>query len=222
MKKTFGPEHPNTLHVMTSLASSLLKNEKSTDDDQAVELLETSLKKYRALLGPTHPSVLGGLGRLRSALVSTGAADRYNEILDEELEIAGELLPVESQHWHGLLAVAGMELLELQEFERAKTVLTDCLQLRKNAAPESWLTFNTQSALGEAIMGLKDFEKAEEPLRSGFEGLKKQSDSIPESVRVERMSQAVERLIKLAELTKNSESEVKWKNELAKIKNVDN
>ena len=223
MKKTFGPDHPNTLHVMTSLANSLLRNENSTDDDlsQAVEFLEISLKKYRATLGPTHPSTLRGLSQLRAALVSTGAVARYNEILDEELELAEEFLPIESPDWQGLLAVAGAELLELQEFERAKTLLADSLQLRQKSDPDSWLTFNTQSSLGEAIMGLKEFDEAEEPLRSGFEGLKQQSESIPEPFRVELMSRAVERLITLAELTKDSKNEAKWKKELAKIKNVE-
>ena len=224
MKKTFGPDHPNTLHVMTSLANSLLNDRRSTDDDrkQAVELLEISLEKYRALFGLAHPSTARGLSRLRSALASIGDVTRYNEILDEELEFFGERLPVESPEWHGLLAVSGAELVELQEFERAKKVLRECLQLRKKAAPDSWLTFDTQSTLGEAIMGLKEFEKAEGPLRSGFEGLNQRVDSIPESFRVELLSQAVERLIKLAVLTKDSESEVKWKKELAKIKNVAN
>jgi hypothetical protein len=45
--------------------------------------------------------------------------------------------------------------------------LRDCLNVREVKQPDAWNTFNTRSMLGEALVGLKQYEAAEPLLVQG-------------------------------------------------------
>ena len=51
--------------------------------------------------------------------------------------------------------------------------------------------------LGEALLGQKKYADAEPLLRAAYEGLKTRQEDIPQPVRVQRLVEAVDRLILL-------------------------
>jgi len=68
-----------------------------------------------------------------------------------------------------------------------------------------WLVFNTMSVLSECLSGgtasssgsPEKFAEAERLLLDGYEGLTAAAESIPESIRDQRIRQAVQRIVKL-------------------------
>ena len=63
-------------------------------------------------------------------------------------------------------------LIQQTKHADAETILRECLTIREKTEPDAWRTFNTQSLLGEAILGQKKYDEAESLLVKGYEGLK--------------------------------------------------
>src|SRR5262249_831826 len=74
--------------------------------------------------------------------------------------------------------------------------------IRQKTLPLHWLTFNTQSMLGGALLGQKKYAEAEPLLLAGYQGMKKQEAQIPPQGKV-RLTEAVQRLVQLYEATGN-------------------
>lgn len=216
MVKAMGPEHPNSLHVKTSLAASYLASEKADNDykSKAIKLLEDSLISYKKVLPKLHPSTMRTVTQLRRAYADVNDANNYSKILEKELTTLKQLIPDESPQWGTIYAETGSQLLALKKFERAKELLSESVKRRTATSPDDWLTSNTRSMLGEAVMELKDYDAADPLLTSSYSDLKKQAKQIPESVRAVRIGAALERLVRHSKLTKDSEAEKKWQTEL--------
>src|SRR5262249_1544121 len=72
----------------------------------------------------------------------------------------------------------------------------EALALRERLSPAGWATFETQSVLGEALFGQKQFADAEPLLLKGYEGMKAREKTIP-SQAGSRIPEALDRLIDL-------------------------
>jgi len=75
----------------------------------------------------------------------------------------------------------------------------------------TWTSFNTQSLLGRALLGQKKYTDAEPLLLKGYEGMKAGEKSIPDGVRVERMTAALDALVKLYEATDKPDEVKKYR-----------
>jgi hypothetical protein len=93
-------------------------------------------------------------------------------------------------------------LLQRKKRADAEPVLRDCLTIHQKQIPGSWLTFNTQSLLGGALLGQKKYAEAEPLLLQGYEGMKTREEKIPRSGGGELLiPQALDRLIELCTKT---------------------
>ena len=95
------------------------------------------------------------------------------------------------------LAQLGNSELKARRPQDAEGILALCLKLREKTAPDHWTTFNTQSMLGESLVGQKKYAAAEPYLLAGYAGLKQREAKIPESFRMLRLTEAGERLVQL-------------------------
>ena len=80
---------------------------------------------------------------------------------------------------------------------------------------DAWATFNSKSLLGE-LLGQKRYAEAEPLLRAGYAGMKQRIKTIPVISR-DRIVQALDRLIELAEATGKAEDAIIWKAEKTKL-----
>jgi len=118
------------------------------------------------------------------------------------------------------LAMLGLNLVRQKKYAIAEPILRECLELRekllekKQAAP--WQIACVKSMLGEALLGQKKPVEAEPFVVAGYEGLKLDEKAIPEAVRRERMTEAIQRLIDLATAMNNPDDVKKWQAEQAK------
>ena len=96
----------------------------------------------------------------------------------------------------------------------AEPVLLECFAIRMELTPDAWSTFNTQSWLGEALLGQQKYIEAEPLLIAGYVGMKKREATIPPESR-SRLSMACERLVLLYEAWGKPDEAVKWRHEMA-------
>jgi hypothetical protein len=100
------------------------------------------------------------------------------------------------------------------QFAEAERVARECLTLREIEIPDNWRTFNAQSMLGGALLGLKKYSDAEPLLRSGYEGLKQRQNTIPAAFARLRVSEAAQRLAQLYDATSKPDKAAEWRKEL--------
>ncbi len=181
-----------------------------------------------------HPSLLSIRKELRDAYVIHGDTAKAKSLID------AELTEIRSQQNQSAMELAteltrlSSELLELKLFGECEVLLRESWNIRHIEIPNDWRTFNTQSMLGQAL--LEQVIRNEDPNRSGpihlspeqqvvlvsagemllagYEGLRSQRESIPAHARMERMTQAVTRLIDWANATRNQEALHRWQREL--------
>lgn len=93
--------------------------------------------------------------------------------------------------------------------------MREAMTIREAKEPDAWTTFNTKSMPGGALLGQEKYAEAEPLLRAGYDGMKGQADKIPPQAK-NRLGEAVDRLIELAEATNKPDDMKMWKDERAK------
>jgi hypothetical protein len=102
----------------------------------------------------------------------------------------------------GILSATASKLLQYRQFATAEEMLRECLEIRQQAQPDDWTTFNTQSLLGAALLGQGHHPAAEPLLIAGFEGMQQRESTIPDAGQI-RLTAALDRLIDLYEVIDN-------------------
>jgi serine/threonine-protein kinase len=82
--------------------------------------------------------------------------------------------------------------LKQDQFAEAEELLRECLAIREEKLPESWLRFNAMSLLGGALAGQGKYEEAAVLLVEGYEGMRAKQDAPGE-----RRGEALERVVEL-------------------------
>jgi serine/threonine protein kinase/tetratricopeptide (TPR) repeat protein len=131
------------------------------------------------------------------------------------------------------------ELLPLKQYQDCETLLSEAHRIRVAEIPNDWRTFNTQSMLGEAMVGrirtLRENSRNNAPpnvtnqgdvlaaagalLSTSYDGLLSQKDAIPAHARTERILQAIDRLIEWAHVVGNKDELTRWRAERELVTN---
>jgi serine/threonine protein kinase len=207
-KAKLGPDHPKTLTSLNNLAMAYVDTGEAA---KAVPLLEQALQGRKAKLGPDHPDTLTSLNKLATAYQEAGQPERAEPLLRQLLERLQKKDGPQAQSAAALLAGLGLNLLQQKKYDQAEQVLRECLAIREKQLPDSWLTFNTRSMVGGALLGQKEYADAEPLLIEGYEGLLKLQAQIPPQGRP-RLDEARARLVELYEATGEKEKAEKYRN----------
>jgi hypothetical protein len=114
----------------------------------------------------------------------------------------------------------GRNLLQQEKAADAQPILEASLAILQQLHPDAWSTFNTRCMLGEALLGQQNYAEAEPLLIEGYKGMKDREQSIPDAVRSERLTRALNSLAQLYEVTDRPEEAAKWKAELTQAATV--
>jgi WD40 repeat protein/serine/threonine protein kinase len=148
-----------------------------------------------------------------SALLKAGNA-RHAALLQGQLTEAWKALSKDDPNLAALLAQIGRACLEQEQWAEAEPFLGECLAIREKIQPDAWATFNTQSSLGESLLGQKKYAEAEALLLKGYEGMKAREATIP-PLAIFRLPETCERLIDLYTATNRPDDVKKWQAERA-------
>jgi tetratricopeptide (TPR) repeat protein len=94
----------------------------------------------------------------------------------------------------------------------AEPLLREALAVRERKSPDDWSTFETQSLLGDSLLGQKRYADAEPYLLRGYEGLKARAARIPAPSR-KALPEAIDRIIRLYEAWGRPAQVQEWRKE---------
>ena len=175
------------------------------------------LKEAIPLLEEAHlaanPKLPGVGAHLLDAYTKAGENAKLLNLVLEMVTDARNTLPKDSPQLAQQLAALSLALLQSQAFAEAEPLLRECLAIREKTQPDFWATFNTQSCLGGALLGQKNFAAAEPLLIAGYNGMKQREKTIPPQGQV-RPTEALERLVQLYEATNKPDKAASWRKEL--------
>src|SRR5262249_46026317 len=115
-----------------------------------------------------------------------------------------------------VMSQVGRILLAARAWTEAEPVLREALAIREAKEPDAWSTFNTRSLLGGALLGQKRYAEAEPLFRGGSGGRRQRAEQRPLQGK-DRLVEALDRLIELAEATKRPDDAKRWKDERVKL-----
>ena len=206
-KAVFGPNDRTTLQTSGLLASAY---HAGGQVGKGLTLAEETLKRQVATLGPSHPDIFVTLSYLMYAYNESGAVERAVKTFRQFVE---DLRKVSAPHpgpFANVLANLTLSLLQCRETLTAEEFCRECLAIREKIDPDLWTTFNTQSMLGEALLGQMKYTDAEPLLLKGYEGMKAREASIPAPAAT-RIPEALDRLIALYTATKKPDEVKKYR-----------
>jgi tetratricopeptide (TPR) repeat protein len=183
---------------------------------QAIELSEECAALLREELGPNHPDTLSARNILFGAYMAASRFEDAFGLSEETLQLTRERLDAEPQNslaLAGSLANHAQVLLRLEDWEKAESVLRECLEIREQHSPESWLTFNIRCVLGGVLLQLDKCEEAEPLLLDGYRGMHLRESAIPQDGK-ERLREAILSLVKLYETKDIPEEAAHWRAKL--------
>jgi tetratricopeptide (TPR) repeat protein len=212
-KAKLGPDNPETLTTMNKLAVAY---QALGQLPKALPLFEEALARRRATLPPDHADLLISMGNLAKAYLASKELEKALPLVRSYLAGQKKRLGGDELRLAAIEAIVALDLFNASEAAEAELVLRDCLAIREKKSPESWLTFNTQSMLGGALLGQKKYKEAEPLLLKGYEGMKKRQAKMPAGARP-RLTEALERLVQLFEATGRIEQAARWRKELAAL-----
>jgi hypothetical protein len=151
---------------------------------------------------------------------NTLAAGRIDGVVQlwrskRDADATGYREPEEEIRHRSLAELAKARLSEGQ-FAEAERIARQCLAQREREIPDDWRTFNARSMLGGAFLGQSNYVQAEPLLLTGYEGMKNRAVTIPAEGKP-RLSEALQRLIRLYEATGRPDQAAEWKKKLAEL-----
>jgi eukaryotic-like serine/threonine-protein kinase len=176
MKKALGPDHPQTLMTMNNLGVAY---HEGGQFQEAISLLEDTVKRKTAKQGPENESTLITMGHLASTYADAGRLSEALILFEQTLKVQEDKFGADYAYRLYFLNQTGACLLKMKDFNRARTLLSDCLSMRMRKAPGDWWTSYTKCQLGQALTGLKRYPEAESLLQEAQKELIARQDKIP-------------------------------------------
>jgi eukaryotic-like serine/threonine-protein kinase len=213
-KRKQGADHPDTLLVAFNLG---VNYSDAGRHDEAVAVFDEWLPRAQARLKPDQPPRDFGLSAGAEVYTRAGRPEKAEPLLRERAARQKQATGADSPEYAVVLAQLGASLLQLQQWARAEPVLRDGLAIRERIEPGAWTTFYAKSQLGVALLGQDKFVDAEPLLLTGYEGMKQCETSIPADARF-RLTEALERLVRLYDAWGKKDRAAQWREELLKAK----
>jgi tetratricopeptide (TPR) repeat protein len=209
-----GPDHPHTLLAMGSLGMSYADVGRFKD---AIARLEEAMERGRK----RPEGISGQLTILPRYLASTydraGLFAKAEPLYRASLEEARRQFGPDDPRTASSMGVLGYNLLRQHKDTEAETLLRACHKVHEARQPDEWTTFHTRSVLGEALLDQKKYTEAEPLLLQGYEGMKQREAKIPPQNKA-RLTEALERLVRLYQATEQKDKAADWQKKLEETK----
>jgi eukaryotic-like serine/threonine-protein kinase len=205
-RRVLGPEHPKTLGEMANLASLYTAVMRYSD---ATPLIENAVNVSRRVVGPENPETLlslyveGDLYKEEGRYVD--AESLLTQLVSSDRRVFGP--------GHERTAKA-MELLGLvrtarKEYPEGETVLRECVAARRQSAPDSFLRYAAEAALGANLAAQRRYQEAEALLVPAWEGMKERQTKVVDRDR-KKLTQAGQWIVQLFKESGQAAKAAEW------------
>ncbi len=214
--KKLGADHPYALTTLFNLAVAYQDAGKLPQALPLFEKAATGIEKRNY----QHEYAVGIIRETIGAYEAARQFDKAEAWRRKWLAVVRQNVGAGSTAYAVELATLGLDLLDQKKYTDAEPILRESLDLREKLLQKKqaavWQVANVKSMLGESLLGQKKTAEAEPLLRAGYDGLKRDEILIPEVVRHDRMTEAIQRLIDFATATNRPDEIKKWQAEGAK------
>jgi serine/threonine protein kinase/tetratricopeptide (TPR) repeat protein len=208
-ESTLGSDHPNTLNCKRNL---ILLYREQEEYDKAESLLRAVLDIRRGKPGLVDPETLRDLVSLINLYDQLRQPARaeplYRELAAFRKQQDGPEAPAYAYELYAL----GLCQLQQRKYPDAELVLRQALSIYEKKADDAWQIARTKMALGVALHGQRKLTAAEPFLLGGYEGLK-QRESVLSAYNLQRLTEGLQRLIRLYEDSGKKDEAAKWQAE---------
>jgi tetratricopeptide (TPR) repeat protein len=211
--RKLGADHSQTL---TSFCNLAVFYQSAGRREQALELLQQAAEgvERRQFQGTYAGRIIDRLSECHESLEQYAEAEAWRR---KCLALLKHREGPTSPAYAAELGELGRNLLAQQRDQDAIEVLRPCLALRQKQEPDAWTPFDTQSMLGEALLLQRHYTEAEPLLLAGNEGLKQRETTITPRFRQPRLDEALQRLVRLYEATKQKDKAALWRKNRAAL-----
>ena len=185
--------------------------------DEALPLREELLQLSKAKLGEKHHDTLHFMNDLAYAYQRAGRLDKALQLYEQTLQLRKVVLGDEHPQTLNSMSDLAYAYELAGRTDDAKDLLEEMLAKPSVIRNDGWSKFDIQSQYGGIALQLGKIEEAVELLINGYEDLQRVANSIPAPYRNERLTRALERLIKLAEAEQQPEDVVRWQKKLDEL-----
>lgn len=206
----------NHLDTQIALANLGVFLKEAGQIEEAIPLLEEAYQSSKI-----HSRLVPIRDQLTDAYVLAKRYDAFQALTTDLIATTRAQHPASSLELAAILGQAADGYLRLSLFGEAAELLREGVLIRNEQAPDAWITFNTQSMLGGALLGLARSledgrEKAfllteiEHSLVSGYEGMKQRESAIPPQA-ANCIPDALDRLVELYTALENPDEAQKYR-----------
>jgi serine/threonine protein kinase/tetratricopeptide (TPR) repeat protein len=195
--KILGEKHPFTLTCRLIVADLYLQTGRLAEAEQQAG---TAYRTWREVSG-LNPHTLWSQALLAEAYLAQGRRIDAEPLVQEFRLKAerqqGRLSPFNIR----MIWELGRALLKQHDFTQAEAFLRLYLAVAEKKLPDGWRRSSARSGLGASLLGQQRCAEAEPLLLKGYEGLKEYTQTIPEAFRPTRLTEALDPLVQLYEVT---------------------
>jgi serine/threonine protein kinase/tetratricopeptide (TPR) repeat protein len=211
-----GGHHPSTLGTLLSLAMS---NVDAGVPDKALPLFQQAATGVERLqfAHDDADQMVHNLANCHEQLNQFDEAEGWRR---KWVAVAKAKYGPESFEYVGIRGLTGLgsNLVYQEKYAEAEPMLRESLAILQKKSPGDWQTFRTQLLLGTALLGQEKYADAEPHLWQGFQGMKKsERDQGTRHYGLsprQRLTEVLERVVRLYEAWGNPSEATKWRTEL--------
>jgi serine/threonine protein kinase/tetratricopeptide (TPR) repeat protein len=209
-RANLGSDHPDTLTTLNNLGELCRERGRYQEGEL---LLSEAVAGSRKILGLGHSITQNAIDNLALLYIDNGKSKSAEPPLRELIGYLRNHGDVDSTAYGGQLWLLSYSLLGQEKFAEAEGFARECFAIRSRKGPELWSTPSAQSMIGGALLGQKKYAEAEPLLLHGYQGMKQREAKMPNYAKV-RLTDALERLVRLYEAWDKKPEAAKWRKAL--------
>ena len=209
-RRVLGDGHPDTLLSLSTLAALYASQEKYA---LAEPLYLKTLQGRKRVRGEDNDETLGTMIELADLYRNTSRYSDAEQLYDNALAISRRVLGADHPITAAALASLGWMRVRQQRYSDATPLLREALAIREKKTPNAWARYNTESLLGEALVGQAKYIEAEPLLVAAHWGLIEQKANIPQSSRAV-LHESGERIVQMYQAWGKPEKVADWREKL--------
>lgn len=211
-RNVLGDDHPLTMSAELMLATIYVQQQQF---EKAAPIAEQALKLSQRLAIENSPFTVHNLSALSFTYLEQGRITNANRLCEVALAALRRKPDIGPLLAPRIITCLGAVRLAQQKYAEAEMLLREASPLWEKYWPDTAYRFSVMSMLGASLMGQTKYAEAEPLLLQGCEGLLQRQAGMPPHLKpARRITESLERLVRLYEAWGKPVQAAEWKKKL--------